>query len=279
MDLDAIDPGIAADVVNELGPAGYEWYPAENRFENLIRGDDRSRQVLATFVLGGIIFGGYAQATSSDHLLQTKRARLFTELTVPQDEGVLWGFAQEQRLYERLRKMAETSEGLSHADFTLPPSVLPLLIASDSELTPKALFDKAKALRSSPLGEAYRQWHAGLRAAWSQGRRDVQAEQAASDVAKEVERRFGLPDGALSGPKLKLSGGTGVQLGIAHLGVAVEHEMEIAAPDRLRNWIVDRLRFRGHRKMLLRMSLEQAKFDNLTLGLRNIWRRGNYWEA
>jgi hypothetical protein len=276
MDLDAVDPMIAADVVDELGTARYEWFPAENRFENLIRGDDRSRQVLATFILGGIIFGGYAQATSSDHLLQTKRARLFAELTVPQDEGVLWGFAQEHRLYERLRTMAEASEGLSHADFTLPPSVLPLLIATDAPLTPQALFDKAMGLRSSPLGQAYRQWHSGLREAWSQGRRDTGAEAAASDVAKEVERRFGLADGALSGPRLKLSGGVGVHLGIVQLGAAAEHEIQIAAPGQLRNWIVDRLRFRGHRKMLLRMSLEQAKFDNLALGLRNIWRRSNY---
>jgi hypothetical protein len=272
MDLESLDRAMVRDVATELGTSGYEWFPHEAQFEHLAGLDDgKGRQMLATFVLGGIVFGGYAQATRSDHLLQTKRARLFTELTVPQDEAVLWGFSQEERLYRRLASMADEVEELRHADFTLPPSVVPYLIVNEKPRSPRELLQQAMNLREGSMGAAYRAWHSRLRSAWMDGRRDLDAEADVADVADEVRRRFGLDDHGPQGPQLTLSGGVAVNFGVVELGAAAEHDVRIRLPDRVRNWLVDAFRFRGHRKMLLRMSLDQATFDNIAHGLKNLW--------
>lgn len=272
MDLSKLDRAMVRDVAGELGTAGYRWFPKEAQFEHLAdRDEDRGLQTLATFVLGGIVFGGYAQATRTDHLLQTKRARLFTELTVPQDESVLWGARQEERLYGRLAEMADDVEELRHADFTLPPSVVPFLIVSGEPGSPRELLEQAMALRASETGDAYRTWHAKLRSAWKEGRRNLDAEADLVDVADEVRGRFGLDQAGDDAPRLTLSAGVGVTFGIVDVGVAAEHDVRVRLPDRVRNWLVETFRFRGHRKMLLRMSLDQATFDNIARGLQDLW--------
>ena len=43
------------------------------------------------------------------------------------------------------------------------------------------------------------------------------------------------------------------------------------ARSRLRNWLVDAVIMRGHRKLMMRMVLAQASYDNLTRGLKRLW--------
>ena len=70
-----------ASIVGELTTSGYAWYPnlGDLTFEN------PDEQRLAAYILGGLIFGAYAQLAGTDHLMQPKRSRLFLALTLKQN--------------------------------------------------------------------------------------------------------------------------------------------------------------------------------------------------
>ncbi len=253
-DLDLLDPRLLRDVANELGLSGYEWFPAEAQYQDL----PTEQRVAATFVTGGIIFGGYAQAAGVDHLLQSKRSRLFAQLAVAETDRSLWAYEREEELFAKLRRSADDDQGFDTHDYTLPPSVLTMLMFDrDPPTSPAELFEKTRELRESDLGAAYRQWHTELRGAWARGEPHDEADAVVEQVAVELERRFGrTPTGPLSGVNLEA------------------HDAPAAAPGpstRLRNWFVERVRLRGHRKLLLRMSLPQVTLEELTGRLRHIW--------
>ena len=76
------------------------------------------------------------------------------------------------------------------------------------------------------------------------------------DVGVEAEAKVG---GELWPAEAKVAGkveAKGIQVGI---------------PNRLRNWVVDHLPFQRHKKLLLRLSLDQRKYDNVTRHLRQLW--------
>lgn len=49
----------------------------------------------------------------------------------------------------------------------------------------------------------------------------------------------------------------------------------VTLPNWVRNWLVESIQFRSHRKVLLRMGVAQHNSDNLLLGLRMLWNRGD----
>jgi len=277
-DLRALPPAMIADIARELGTSGYEWYPDPGLD---LPGDQR---VAATFLLGGIIFGGYAQAAGVDHILQSKRSRLFAALTVPQAEDPLWGFRKEQELFRRFQQYIAIDDRLRADEFELPPSVVPHLLLQDPPpRTPGELLERALALRESPAGRAYREWHRRLRHAWSLGRHDDAAERAVVEVLRELKKRF--PHGQADEddrPILAMKVDIGLEAEAkvggepwpaeAKLGGKVEaKDIRVGIPNRLRNWVVDRLPFQRHKKLLLRLSLDQRKYDNLMRHLRQLW--------
>lgn len=88
--FERIDNGVA-NTLHEMRAFGYDWKPqlavkdadqtqadAANRLAAL----DPQRATLAQFLLGGLVFSGFAQASGTDHYIQPKRARHFLGLTV-----------------------------------------------------------------------------------------------------------------------------------------------------------------------------------------------------
>ena len=114
-------------------------------------------------------------------------------------------------------------------------------------------------VRLSARHQAYRAWHTEVRAAWARGEGHEAAEALVAEVAEEVAGRLGPAQAGRA---------TGVNLEMRELPDAAERT------SRLRNWFVERIRFRGHRKLLLRMSLPQITFDELAARLREIWDNG-----
>ncbi len=147
----------------------------------------------------------------------------------------------------------------------LPPTVLPHLLLSGPR-NPRELLERALQLRESPEGRLYREWHARLRAAWSQGRRSPE-EDDAEVVRREIEARLrSRAEGAsIWATKLDVE---------VEAGFSVGGEVPVGVPNKLRSWLVDAFKFRGHRKLLLRMSLDQHAFDNVGRGLRELWMKG-----
>ncbi|HEY5604197.1 MAG TPA: hypothetical protein VIM41_13915 [Gammaproteobacteria bacterium] len=188
LQFDTLPLAMIADIRNELGTAGYEWYPDLGADLDLAQ----DQEVVARFVMGGIIFGAYAQVTGTDHVLQTKRSRLFAALSVPQAIEPLWGIKKEQELFARLREYTTKDARFAAEDIDLPPSVVPyLLVANNPPKTPAQLLERALQIRNSDTGEDYRTWHTRLRAAWSLGRHDFKAEEDVHKVRRELEKRFG----------------------------------------------------------------------------------------
>jgi hypothetical protein len=53
-------------------------------------------------------------------------------------------------------------------------------------------------------------------------------------------------------------------------------KVTVALPNWIRNWLVEAIQFRSHRKILLRMALAQHNSDYLLLGLKRLWEQGGY---
>jgi hypothetical protein len=66
LDLRAIPETDVMDVVGEMTAYVYDWQPDLGDVETR---DEPTRRV-AQFVLGGLIFGWYAEASQTDHLIQ-----------------------------------------------------------------------------------------------------------------------------------------------------------------------------------------------------------------
>src|SRR5690606_38629380 len=62
-------------IFRELSVSDYKWSPSLDGLENKLQNFDE--KLIADYLLGGLIFGGYAQQMESEHLLQPKRSRIF----------------------------------------------------------------------------------------------------------------------------------------------------------------------------------------------------------
>jgi hypothetical protein len=284
---------LASERVEELEAVGYNWFPDPG---GQFSGGDK---LLATFLLGGLIFGGYAQISGSDHVLQPTRSKLLLELTEADDASV-WVTGQEVKLFSRLNAIVDVDPRLSSRDLRLPPSILPFLLRQQPR-SPQELLMTAIGLREQDKDfGAYRDWYRGLREAWKMGAHNEQCEKAIVDVTKELAIRYplgedphyapaiwsreiglkakvgaeagfevGIEQEIGDGEKLKAGVKTGVDAGLeADLG-----KVTLPFPNLVRNWLIEGIRFRSHRKILLRMALAQRNVDNLSLGLMQLWHR------
>jgi len=274
---------LAAERADEFEAVGYQWFPEPGA---QFTGSDK---VLGGLLLGGLIFGGYAQISGSDHVLQTTRSRLLLELTQP-DDAPLWVGQQESKLFSRLNEIVAQDTRLSSRDIQLPPTILPFLVQRGATSS-RHLLDEALRLRETD-GDfiAYRRCYRELRSAWASGTHNEQLEKDVLDVTRELTRRY--PPGHDSiddqplwsreiGIKATLGAETGVEGGMpaakakASAKVEIEADLgkvQVSLPNWIRNWLVDTIRFRSHRKVLLLMALAQYNSDNLLLGLRRLWK-------
>lgn len=254
---------MAANRQEELKAVGYDWFPNPG---NQFVGPD---QILATMLLGGLIFGGYAQISGSDHVLGATRSKLMLQFTKP-DAAPLWGTVQEERLFGRLNAVVSNDPRLTARDVQVPPTVLPYLLVNRQPKGPRDLLVQALRLREEDDDfAAYRRWHGKLRRAWSTGYRDEQAENDVAAVTSELTRRY-PPDRDAKDCRPIWSREIGIKLNLSPFEFDFG-KINVAVPDEARNWLVEGIGFRNHRKVLLRMALARRQCDNLLQGLKRIW--------
>jgi hypothetical protein len=283
---------LAANRAEEIEAVGYNWFPDPGALFT-----EKSDRVLARQLLGCLIFGGYAQVSGSDHVLQTTRASLLLELTQP-DDAPLWGARQEAKLFGRLNEAVAKDPRLSVENSKVPPTILPFLINQKKPKNCKDLLQKALALREDDKDfVAYRGWHRDLREAWANGSHNEHREKDVNDVIEELAKRYPPGEKLVQPPmwsreiglkakigakavfkagvepdigddeKLKASAEVGVEAGLeADAGRVV-----VSFPDRVRNFLIEGMWFRNHRKILLRLALQQRNSDYLLLGLKRLW--------
>jgi hypothetical protein len=273
-DAAKLPEGLAASLGQELATVGYSWSPDVTGLGLKTKAEEDA----AGFILGGLIFGAYADASGSDHLLQNKRARMFVALAGAQPAPTP-GLARERRLFEALNRATNQDERFKVEQEDAPPTVLHHLLAQGVGNTRQVL-DEALLLRDSSAGRGYRKWHGKLRKAWRSGRHDRDAEAELGAVTVELGRRLSGSPTVLTRLTVKGTANAGVEadVGIAKAGVEVSvtaesDKIEIALPNRFRNWFVDNVTFSRHQKLLLEMSFDRRSFDDLALGLRTVWNR------
>jgi hypothetical protein len=259
------------DIAGELVSTGYGWLP-DAGLDKL----DAAQRTAAAFLMGGLIFGSYATAIRGDHLLQTKRARLFMELTINPDQRTQWGWKKESELFAELDGIALRDPRIATRDRHLPPTVLTLLV--ENARSPRDLLDQALRMREEDEWKQYRVWYARLRKAWADGDHDETAEADVDRVTEEIKKRLAQRQTKRGAAPLeqkeiavKLKAKAAIDLPGFNLEIEADNLERVRVPDPLRNWYVDTFRMRDHRKLLLRMSLAQNSYDNLTYGLRNVW--------
>lgn len=132
--------------------------------------------------------------------------------------------------------------------------------------TPDVL-NKVLAQRDSNSGKRYRKWFQDLRRAWARGKRP-EGEEDARDVLAELRRRSGADADATGGLRADIT------LKANEKGVGGEvkfKDVEIRIPAWLRGWCVSYLPYKPHRRFLLRLDLAQARYEDVTLDLKQLW--------
>jgi hypothetical protein len=270
-----------AGVARQLAAYQYDWHPS---LGGLSFPDDR--KPLARFLLGGLIFGAYAQAADADHVLQDKRSQLFLTLTQPGAGSPATRYEREEDLFVKLKETITRADSAVHfSDLPAMPSILPDILSRTPAITKVSeILPRAIEIRQSMAGEAYRLWFKQLRTALGDGRYATNEKREIEAVRKEAEHR--LKDeyskwGMSFTPTV--SAGASITLSAKALGSSVEgkaslgdlklegEKIRLALPDWVRNMVVDYLPFRRHRKLLLRSALALAEFQNVSVKLEKIW--------
>jgi hypothetical protein len=231
---------------------------------------DEATKKATQLIVGGMIFSSYAAAMGADHILQPKRSRLMLEVSAPRDKRSLRGWEKEKELFLAFKQHCAPVEDMRVEDLTGAPSVLALVLQENPHLsgTPDIL-EKTLEERNSASGTRYRKWFQELRETWSRGKRP-EGEDDARDVLTELRRRSGehadVTDGLRADITLKAN-----EKGIG--GEVKFKDIEIRMPSWLRGWCVSYLPFKPHRRFLLRLSIAQERYEDITLDLKRLWDR------
>ena len=173
-------PDSANEILAALDAVRYEWKP---RLENVAQKlpEERDQQV-ARFLLGQLVFAGYAQQTGAPHVLAPRRSAFVTSI------GLRARLPQERResaIYEELgRRIRDAGPGWRIKEQPWTPSFLPLLLKrlDPYKEGPDVLLRRAKELRDSKAVQRYRDLRSKL------ANDALDSETARSDLTKAADR-------------------------------------------------------------------------------------------
>jgi hypothetical protein len=130
-----IKESMASDIVKELSVVGYSWKPSIGLgsglnpsieyLENELLSE--TEKTLAAYLLGGLIFGGYAQQMEAEHILQPKRSRILLALSFGSESA---DYTLEDQLFDELKKRASTH----YEDLPWMPTFFPYLLSKADSL-------------------------------------------------------------------------------------------------------------------------------------------------
>jgi hypothetical protein len=245
-----------ASVLRELTVSDYRWAPSLDGFNDAP--DDERR--LASFLYGGLLFSAYAQELRGTHVLQQKRARLFSQLA-------LGTAADDQILFARMAGLPDAAPEAVATAFDIPalPSFLPYLLQEASE-APRAMLARALELRRDSDVMAYRTWHNRMLTVLAEGGSALEQRAEMEEVRSALEQK-------LAGPAIP----TKVSFSMIAFAIpVVKVESEFTTDIRPRaawGWGVRQVKG-DHRKVLMRLLGAKQSFQRLDLKLRKVWERG-----
>ena len=274
------------EILSTLAAIKYEWEPRLERLEKELTAPDERQ--LARFLLGQLVFAGYAQQTGAPHVLGPKRSRLMTAV------GLRSEHAAEAAIYNELRRrFRDAGPGWRDAELPWTPSFLPFLLQRTRRYRegPDVLLERAKDLRESKAIERYRTLRNALTSEEAEDAEDARAElnAAADAVAASLDssreemsflrhvtvevlpKAVGVVGGVVVGTLIAGPPGAAVG-GLA--GVVGEEALK-PVQNRLWGWVLDGLPFRSARKLLARSAKAEHDLQaQLAPQLRTVWETG-----
>jgi hypothetical protein len=277
----------ADTILKSLDATQYHWEPSLERLNTEMRTQSEVR--LARFLLGHLVFAGYAQQTGAPHVLAPKRSLMLTAVGL----GTT-AIPKEAAIYKELgRRCRDGGAGWRIGELPWTPSFLPFLLGKMNRYRegPGVLLQLAKDLRSSNAIQRYQQLRTALVSENAErseeARKELQA--AANAVVKSLDssrqeleyvKHFvveilptavGAVGGALMG---SLVAGPLGAAGGSLVGIVGEEALK-PVQSRLWGWFVDNLPFRSARKLLSRSArAEQEMRQQLSRNLHVVWETG-----
>src|SRR5262249_39841166 len=142
----------ADEILATLDAIKYEWEPSLELLEKELPSPDQVR--LARFLLGQLVFAGYAQQTGRPHILSPKRSLMMAAVGLQTTGETL-----EAAIYKELsRRCRDAGVGWRSDELPWTPSFLPYLLKQMNRFQegPDVLLQRAKELRSSKAIQRYR---------------------------------------------------------------------------------------------------------------------------
>ena len=265
-----IEGSLKSSVLKELRTFRYDWQPGLEEFQKL---PDEDRHII-TFLLGGLLFGGYAQQLSiehgtydeqAEHVLQPKRSRLFmaASLALPTADY------DDKEMFSQLTEAARevTPESFNVVELPPVPSFLPLLLAKKPPTTTE-LLSLALELRESQAVESLRLWKRAVASELHAGRRPENWFKELAEIKEAIRKQIGKqPDEHVVTVSAKIAGDLAP---VPRVGAEAGFEAEIR-PRRLK-WFFQHLLPRyAYRKLLVRMVVEQSRYVDITRQIAQLW--------
>jgi hypothetical protein len=251
-------PDLEKSVRNELSAFDYQWSPDLGELGEL----KEEKRDLARFLYGGLVFTAFAKMSASAHLLQPKRARLFTAMALGTSS------TSEKELFQELNRRVRATPGFEEVNLeinSLPP-VLPYLLSKGPQ-KPLDLLRQVRKLRKMKMTEEYRDWQSRLIRNWTDKgfiepsqERDVKRLIAA--FQKHLTVRQELP--VEVGMEMKIDA-TGV-------GIGLTGKLDVPVGS-IWGWVLSNIPGHRYLKLLQRLSESAYSYPQLDRALGSLWGR------
>ena len=282
------------NILAALREIEYQWEPnlmtqQTNLEDELRESQDQIR--VGHFLLGVLLFGGYAQQSGAPHTLSPRRSKLMAEVGLGVEN--LTQTAEDELYRELGRRFRDSGEGWRNEELPWTPTFVPWMLTRIDEYRqgPDELIREAIKLRNSAAIMEYRELRADLLTPENDEKQQEackKLEAAAQGVAKHLgtdwrelgrtrhwlvgvfPKAFGAAAGAVLGGVLAGPVGAGVG-GLA--GVVGEEAIK-PVNEKLWGWVVDRLPYRSASKLLTSSIL--ADYNTRSMLARKLY---NVWES
>ena len=258
----AILPNFAKDILKELTSYGYAWQPGLDELGQL----SPENKILKTFLLGGLLFGGYAQQLSSplkkaEHILQPKTSRLFLMATLGMKNNETTTDSTVLKHFDDLTKNI-SSEAIKLVKLPSVPTFLPLLLRHRSNpKTPRELFQLALEWREQSSVKEFRNWYQKIETQLDQNYYDPEVKKELAQIRNDISEKLGH----YTDESITLSANIGTDLGLG---------LEKAVNLRRIKWFFQELLPRySYRKLFQRMIITQSSYTDLTKHLGMLWHK------
>jgi hypothetical protein len=244
---------LVSDILKELSWADYKWAPGLEYLEKEIK--DQKELKLVRFLLGGLIFGKYAEKIGGEHLLQPKRSELLVKLSLNNSD---------MNRFNLFDKLKEFSNILQSEEVPWRPTFLPYLLSKADNT--KSLFNEVIRLRKTNEVKDYRQWWKEITGEWQMGKISNEKRREVEAIRKAIEKKTDIKPGA---SLLELK---------ADFVAPFEGKPPISAKFDLMPFLktiwgltVNSLPGKRHRKLLTRLLTTDNEYRNINVAVHKVW--------